>query len=123
MKNKIKGSLIAAALLLVFSGCWQTGDGQYVGIITKVGQIGGFFTTTEAELHLVDAKGTMVADHVELSVDANAEHGEPKADIIKALLDAQEKGTRVKVTVKREAFVGCWRAETDRLITKIELLQ
>ena len=122
MKNKAK-ILFAALLPLVgLSGCWQTGDGQYVGVVTKIGHIGAVWTTWECEVHLTDQKGTMVADSVELSIDNSEEHGESRDSIANALQDAMNRGTRVRVTVKREAFIGCWRAETDRLIQKVEVL-
>ncbi len=119
MKNKIKLSIIAAIPLFLFAGCWDTGDGEYVGVITKIGHVGGIWQTWECEIHLVDQKGTMVADHVEASVDNN---DDDRGQTVKLLKDAMDKGTRVKVTVHRELIVGCWRAETDRLIKKVELL-
>lgn len=70
----------------------------------------------------MDQKGTMVADCVEFGVDNSSEHGEDLKEIVAQLKDAQEKGIRVKLTVQKEVFVGLWRSEDNKLVTKVEIL-
>lgn len=122
MKNKTLFILAVISPLFLFSGCWQTGDTEYVGIVTKLGKVGAVFDTWEGELHLVDQKGTMVADRVEFGVDMSSEHGENLTEIVAALRAAQTAGTRVKITCKVEMVVGCWRSQDHRLVVKIEPL-
>lgn len=120
-QNAIKlAALVVASLLL--SGCWDTGEGEYVGVVTKVARIGGLFQTWEAELHLVDRKGTMIADSVEFSVDEQSHHGENVSALVHALRNAQEDGTRVRILCRREMYVAAWRADTERLCVSIERL-
>ncbi len=80
------------------------------------------FSTCEAEIHLVDGKGIMIADSIELSIDESHHHGEDVMALFAQLQQAQTLGTRVRISVVREAFVIDWRAHTSRLVVKVEAL-
>ncbi len=124
----MKKILIASLLLLpLVSFAWGNySDGSRAGELVKLSHKGLFWKTWEGQMNLggmIQGDNGAVANVWQFSLDNNASHGEDIAALSQEISDALDSGKRVKLFYHQEFIVGWWRAETEYLIYKVEILK
>jgi len=101
--------MLASSMLLV--GCGTYSQGARVGIITKLSQKGYICKSWEGEMNVGAGNGNFSPTTWDFTVE--------DPDVIKALLQHQEKGDRVKLDYTEEVVVWPCRADTKYFITGV----
>lgn len=103
---------------LILTGCWETGSGEKIGMITKVAKMGPFCPTWEAEIQRGGFDGGTGVNgapfHFTIETDAQAKQAQV----------AMDKKQEVKVFYKTEAVTFC-RSDgksDDHFMTKLEIM-
>ncbi len=124
-------SLILAGVL-TYGGCQVVGnnieysEGQRVGVINKLSEIGLIWKTKEGQLSLEGRTSTgsyTGAGVWNFSIDKTASRGEDTEKLYSDLIKLMEEGKRVKIIYKQDLVVYPWRAETTYLVQKVESLE
>lgn len=106
-------ALIAAGL----SGCYETSNGEKIGIITKIAKQGVFCQTWEAEIIRGGLNGgTGVngsAFHFTVADDATA----------KKITEAMEAGQEVKISYRAEMATFCRSDSENHFLKSFEVLE
>lgn len=98
----IKSILLAIVLSLLLTGCWDSGTGEKVGIITKVAKQGAMCPTWEAEIQRGGmSNGSGVNGQTfDFTIEGNDA-------IVAQLIDDMEHQREVKITYRTEVATLC----------------
>jgi hypothetical protein len=120
----IRQAAIAATFLLVagfMSSCSENySNGERIGLVTQFSRTGIIWKSWEGELHVTQTGMNSTMNDFEFSIDNDHED----TSIINQIDSAAQHGWKVKLTY-HETRGKNWfsnRGETDRFITKVEVL-
>lgn len=100
-------SMIMLMGVLMLTGCWDTGGGEKIGVITRINKVGAFCKTWEGEIirgGINNGTGAMgTAFHFTIENDPA---------LVKKVQDAMEHQTEVKISYRSEGITFC-RSESE----------
>ena len=114
----MKKLLIAACVIPLLTGCWETSNGEKIGIIVKLAKEGMIIKTQEGELirgGMSSASGT-VGKSFHFTVE-----NQSMLPIIEQAMNEQKQ---VKIKYHQE-FATLWRTETgdNTFVDQVEIIQ
>lgn len=109
---------VVGLIAMACAGCWDTGSGEKVGIITRVAQTGAFCKTWEATL----IRGGLTGGSGAFSqpFDFTIEN---RDDAVEVLRQAMESGAEVKITYRSEMATFCRSDSGDHFLTSLTIIK
>ncbi len=114
MKRSVLAVLASSILL---SGCWETGTGEKVGVVTKLAKTGLFCKTWEGEIirgGLTDGSGAM-GQSFQFTIEDES--------LVPIIQDAVKHGKEVRIQYRSEAITWCRSDSGDHFLTKVEVVK
>jgi hypothetical protein len=111
--------LLVFVLLLVcvyVSGCWETSEGERVGVITKFSHKGAIWSTWEGEMMLGSSNS---GSTWQFALDNSSYRNENVQELVRKIQHYAETGERVKLTYKEEMITAPWRSGDTHLIQDV----
>ena len=116
----MKKLLLAALILCALASCTENySNGERIGVITQLSNTGVFWKSYEGHLNV-----TQTGMNSSVPFDFSVDNDHPDTAVIKTLLDAAQKGWKVKL-IYHETKGKNWfhnRGETSHFINKVEVL-
>ncbi len=123
MKKIILVLLVLTMLLL--TGCGQYSSGERAGEITKFSKKGLIWKTWEGEMNLGGMRATdsgAVSNLFQFSLDNSNKYNVDNNQMITEIQFCMSTGRRCRLHYEQEVLTAPWRADTQYIITKVDIL-
>lgn len=104
---KLKNGLFICLTALTLSGCWETENGEKIGVIVKISKEGSFIGTWEGEL----IRGGM--NNGSGSFGKSFHFTVEYTELLQTLNTALDSQKEVKIRYHKEALAFPWRSDSD----------